>query len=113
MGIRRFENIKGKGIISGMLVRRFALGIAFAVLAMAGEAGAALESMSYEGEHCLLCEVAARPVSKTSPTRDSDTLQQLNAEQQIIRGDLNNNIACFTRSCSNNPSVSHHQVLLI
>jgi hypothetical protein len=96
-----------------MLTSRFALSVLFIWLAMAGGAGAALESTSHEAEHCLICEAAARLVSKTSSNCSFDALQRLNAEQQIIRCDLNNNIASFTCSRRINPSVSRYQVLRI
>jgi hypothetical protein len=96
-----------------MLARRFALSLIFIVLAMVGGAGAALETISHEAEHCSACEGAARPVSKTSPIGNLDVLQRLNAKQQISPRDLSRSIVSSIRPFPNNPSVSHRQVLLI
>jgi len=96
-----------------MVKRRFAIGIVFIVLAMAGEGGATLEAVSHEGERCLICECAARPACKTSPIRNFGPLQRINADLQIIQRDLNKNIISSACSCPNNPSVSRYRVLLI
>jgi hypothetical protein len=96
-----------------MFTRRFALGIVFVVLAMAGEAGAALESMPHEGERCLICEGAARPAAKTLSIHNSGVLKRLIAEQQLTQKNLSENIASSARSYLNNPSVSRFRILLI
>jgi hypothetical protein len=109
MGIHRSGNKKGSLRISAMFIRCFPLSAVFLLLAMAGGAGATLESMAHEGDHCLICEGAARPVSKASSNRSFDALQRLNLERQIMPRDLNKNIVSSTRSCPNNPSVSNPQ----
>jgi hypothetical protein len=105
--------MKGSSIISGMFVRRFVLAAVFILLAMAGEAGAALESILHEGGHCLICEGADRPVGKTLEIRNPSALMRSYSELRLIRKEQSKPLIPSSRIRSNDFSASRFRVLLI
>jgi hypothetical protein len=100
-------------MIMAMFALRFALGVFFAVLAMAGEAGVRLELIHHEGERCLICESAARLAAKASAIRNFGIQTKFSYKRRIVRDNLDENTAYSTPAVLNYLVASHFRILLI
>jgi hypothetical protein len=109
----RFENLNPSSIIDGMLIRRFALGLVFIVLALTGTAGAAMEFMVHEAEHCPTCETKACPASKSSINHHSVSDRKLCSARCIGRKAQTKTAIYSTPRRLRHPLDSSIQILLI
>jgi hypothetical protein len=96
-----------------MSARRFGLLGLFALLAIAGAAGTALESAHHEEDRGSICDCASRPAAKASSIRNRNELQRLVAGRRLVRGSLNKDIVSLACTFPNNPPISRYRVLRI